>query len=282
MVAEWSRAGRDPGPWRAHPQLRRRPRRLCFQYGLEHPLPWEGSPATWRGRTRRMTQRGEWGPWVNRRPKLARSSTASTSALEIPLRQPRPGGVGARPQQHLRLELPGPDTNSALPDSPTSADSALAIVLAGPGRQPRRPSRRHHLPRRPLRPALAQKTSRKPTSSCQIATKGSEPGRRRVRLALCLSRAMLLCAPALHAHDRRWLVDGKKAGYASAGKFPSAPTDFERRVCGPGREPDQCLTGRAGHHPWMVAPRIVVDKMEPSTNGLTHLRRCVRLRPGGA
>jgi Nucleotidyltransferase domain/Domain of unknown function (DUF4037) len=49
-------------------------------------------------------------------------------------------------------------------------------------------------------------------------------------VALCLSRAMLLCAHALHAYDRRWLVN-EKGAIASAGRLPCAPTDFERRVC---------------------------------------------------
>jgi hypothetical protein len=42
---------------------------------------------------------------------------------------------------------------------------------------------------------------------------------------------MLLCAHALHAHDRRWLVN-EKGAIASAGRLPCAPADFERRVCG--------------------------------------------------
>lgn len=48
-------------------------------------------------------------------------------------------------------------------------------------------------------------------------------------VALCLSRAMLLCAHALHGHDRRWLVN-EKGAVAAAGRLPSAPTGFSDRV----------------------------------------------------
>ncbi|HEU4997649.1 MAG TPA: nucleotidyltransferase domain-containing protein [Lapillicoccus sp.] len=61
-------------------------------------------------------------------------------------------------------------------------------------------------------------------------------------VALCLSRAMLLCAHSLHGFDRRWLVN-EKGAIASAGRLPCAPADFERRVCDVlgqvGTSPDQ-------------------------------------------
>ncbi len=56
-------------------------------------------------------------------------------------------------------------------------------------------------------------------------------------VALCLSRALLLCAHALHGHDRRWLVN-EKGAVAGAGRLPSAPADFAERVA--------VVTGRIG------------------------------------
>ncbi len=63
----------------------------------------------------------------------------------------------------------------------------------------------------------------------QIAAKATSRGDT-AYVALCLSRAMLVCAHALHGYDRRWLVN-EKGAIASAGRLPCAPTDFERRVC---------------------------------------------------
>jgi hypothetical protein len=62
----------------------------------------------------------------------------------------------------------------------------------------------------------------------QIAGKGTSRGDS-AYVALCLSRAMLLCAHALHAHDRRWLVN-EKGAITSASRLPCAPADFARRV----------------------------------------------------
>jgi predicted nucleotidyltransferase len=56
-------------------------------------------------------------------------------------------------------------------------------------------------------------------------------------VALCLSRALLLCAHALHGHDRRWLVN-EKGAIGSAGRLPSAPAGFAERVA--------AVTGRIG------------------------------------
>lgn len=56
-------------------------------------------------------------------------------------------------------------------------------------------------------------------------------------VALCLSRALLLCAHALHGHNRRWLVN-EKGAIAGAGRLPSAPADFAERVTS--------VTGRIG------------------------------------
>jgi len=64
----------------------------------------------------------------------------------------------------------------------------------------------------------------------QIAAKATSRGDS-AYVALCLSRALLLCAHALHAHDGRWLVN-EKGAVPAAGALPSAPTDFERRVTG--------------------------------------------------
>ncbi len=47
-------------------------------------------------------------------------------------------------------------------------------------------------------------------------------------VARCLSRALLLCAHALHGHDRQWLVN-EKGAIPGAGELPSAPEGFASR-----------------------------------------------------
>ena len=80
----------------------------------------------------------------------------------------------------------------------------------------------------------------------QIAAKATSRGDV-AYIALCLSRAMLLCAHALHAHDQRWLVN-EKGAVAGADSLPSAPTHFAERV-------NQIL-GRVGTTPTELAESL--------------------------
>ena len=80
----------------------------------------------------------------------------------------------------------------------------------------------------------------------QIAAKATSRGDA-AYIALCLSRAMLLCAHALHAHDRRWLVN-EKGAVAGADSLPSAPPHFAERV--------NQLLGRVGITPTELAESL--------------------------
>ena len=75
-------------------------------------------------------------------------------------------------------------------------------------------------------------------------------------IALCLSRAMLVCAHALHGYDRRWLVNEKDA-IAAAAQLPSAPTgfalDIQAMLGGVGRTPDELAATAA------AAAQVVAD-----------------------
>lgn len=81
-----------------------------------------------------------------------------------------------------------------------------------------------------------------------IAVAGKATGRGDAAyVAICLSRALLLCAHAIHGHDRRWLVN-EKGAVASSCRLPSAPPDFAGRVNG--------LLGALGTEPGDLAASV--------------------------
>ena len=61
-----------------------------------------------------------------------------------------------------------------------------------------------------------------------------------VYVAACRSRAILLCAHALHAVERRWVVN-EKGAVASAGQGPTAPQQFAERAEAALADQDQAL-----------------------------------------
>ena len=83
-------------------------------------------------------------------------------------------------------------------------------------------------------------------------------------VALCLSRALLLCAHALHGHDRRWLTN-EKGAIAAAGRLPSTPAGFSQRaqalLGGLGRTPDELTASVA------AAGQIVTEARERCRGG---------------
>ena len=172
-----------------------------------------------------VTQRGEWGPWVDGGGWLVVDGVHVDWIYR---------DVDRVREAWARAHRGAYDWNSqtghplGVPDFAYVGELALAVVLADPSGDLTDLRDAITYPDA-LRAALAQNLW-EAGFLLQIATKATSRGDA-AYVALCLSRAMLLCAHALHAHDRRWLVN-EKGAIASAGRLPCAPTDFERRVCG--------------------------------------------------
>ena len=173
-----------------------------------------------------VTERGELGA-MGRRRRLAGGRTASTWTGSTAT------STASGRRGHERTAAPTTGTSRSghplgVPDFAYVGELALAVVLADPDGDLTDLRDAITYPDA-LRTALARNLW-EADFLLQIAAKATSRGDA-AYVALCLSRAMLLCAHALHAHDRRWLVN-EKGAIASAGRLPCAPTDFERRVCG--------------------------------------------------
>jgi hypothetical protein len=179
-----------------------------------------------------VTKLGEWGPWVDGGAWLLIGVNGSAGdGVHVDWIYRDVDRVReAWAQAHRGAYTWNAQTGHPLgvPDFAYVGELAMAVVLADPTRELTELRDAITYPDA-LRAALARslweadfllQIAAKATSRCDPAY-----------VALCLSRAVLLCAHALHAHDRRWLVN-EKGAIASAGLLPSAPTDFERRVTG--------------------------------------------------
>jgi len=131
-----------------------------------------------------------------------------------------------------------------VPDFAYVGELALAVVLADPSGDLTDLRKAITYPDA-LRAALARNLW-EADFLLQIAAKARSRGDA-AYVALCVSRAMLLCAHALHAHDRRWLVN-EKGAIAGADSLPSAPPHFAERV--------NQLIGRVGITPTELAESL--------------------------
>jgi len=182
------------------------------------------------GRDAEVTKRGEWGPWVD-----------GGAWLVIGVNGRKGDGVhvdwiyrdvdrvrDAWARAHRGAYSWNAQTGHPLgvPDFAYVGELALAVVLVDPTGELTDIRDAITYPDA-LRAALARNLW-EADFLLQIAAKATSRGDA-AYVALCLSRALLLCAHALHAHDRRWLVN-EKGAIVSAGLLPSAPRHFERRV----------------------------------------------------
>jgi len=71
-------------------------------------------------------------------------------------------------------------------------------------------------------------------------------------VAVCVSRALLLCAHAVHGRDRRWLAN-EKGAIAAAARLPHAPRGFEERA--------QALLGRLGGTPGELSASVAAAEV---------------------
>lgn len=179
-----------------------------------------------------ITQRGEWGPWVDgggwlvvRRNLPLAGDQVHVDWLYRDVERVREAWARAhRGAYDWNAQAGHP---LGVPDFAYVGELALALVLADPSGELTELRDGITYPDA-LRTALEHNLW-EADFLLQIAAKAASRGDT-AYVALCLSRAMLVCAHALHGYDRRWLVN-EKGAIASAGRLPCAPRDFERRVC---------------------------------------------------
>jgi hypothetical protein len=179
-----------------------------------------------------VTKRGEWGPWVDGGGWLVIGGDKQAGdGLHVDWIY---RDVDRVRDAWARAHRGSYDWNSqtghplGVPDFGYVGELALAVVLADPTGELAELQNAITYPDA-LREAL-RRNLWEAEFLLQIAAKATSRGDS-AYVALCLSRALLLCAHALHAHDGRWLVN-EKGAVPAAGALPSAPTDFERRVTG--------------------------------------------------
>jgi hypothetical protein len=178
-----------------------------------------------------VTKLGEWGPWVDGGAWLVIGGDEAGDGLHVDWIY---RDVDRVRDAWARAHRGSYDWNSqtghplGVPDFGYVGELALAVVLADPTAELTELQNAITYPDA-LREAL-RRNLWEAEFLLQIAAKATSRGDS-AYVALCLSRALLLCAHALHAHDGRWLVN-EKGAVPAAGALPSAPTDFERRVTG--------------------------------------------------
>jgi hypothetical protein len=178
-----------------------------------------------------VTQRGEWGPWVDGGGWLVIDDVHVDWIYRDVERVREAWARAHRGAYDWNAQTGHP---LGVPDFAYVGELALAVVLADPSGD-----------LKDLRDAITYPDALRAALACnlweadfllQIAAKATSRTDA-AYISLCVSRAMLLCAHALHAHDRRWLVN-EKGAIAGAGSLPSAPAHFAERV--------NALLGRVG------------------------------------
>jgi predicted nucleotidyltransferase len=196
-----------------------------------------------------VTERGGWGPWVDGGGWLVIRGQHPLAGEDIHVDWLYRDVERVR-EAWARAHRGAYDWNAqtghplGVPDFAYVGELALAVVLADPSGDLTDLRNAITYPDA-LRAALARNLW-EADFLLQIAAKATSRGDA-AYIALCLSRAMLLCAHALHAHDRRWLVN-EKGAVAGADSLPSAPPHFAERV--------NQLIGRVGITPTELAESL--------------------------
>lgn len=174
-----------------------------------------------------VTRPGEWGPWVDGGGWLTIDDTSVDwiyRDLDRVHAAWRDAGQG-RFSFHGQVGHP-----LGVPDFAYPGEVALGVILADPTGEL---TDLQQLTRRypsQLRDAVVTRALWEASFLITIARKASGRGDT-AYVAGCLFRAVGLCAHALHAHDRRWLIN-EKGAVASAARLPSASADFAARAHG--------------------------------------------------
>jgi len=186
------------------------------------------------------TRPGDWGPWVDGGAWLSIDGVAvdwvyrDVDRVETAWRNAQDGRVTWQAQVGHPL---------GVLDVWYAAEIALGVVLADPSGE----LTRLHLAAAAYPDALAATLlARLPEAGFTLLIARKVIHRGDVAfVAGCLFRAVGVCAHALHARARRWVVN-EKGLIAAAGVLPGAPTDFAGRAHGllarVGSTPDELAT----------------------------------------
>ncbi|MBC2640574.1 nucleotidyltransferase domain-containing protein [Rhodococcus sp. 4CII] len=170
------------------------------------------------------TRTGEWGPWVDGGAWLSIDGTAVDWLYRdldrvIAVWQDTQQGVYGF---HAQTGHPFGFADIAYP-----GELAPAVILADPsGRLAALRAEVRHYPD-PLRDALVGRLWE--AEFVTVLARKAISRADATYVAGCLFRALCLCAHALHAHARRWLIN-EKGAVAEAGALPNAPADFTVRA----------------------------------------------------
>lgn len=174
-----------------------------------------------------VTGTGEWGPWVDGGGWLTIGGTA-VDWLYRDIDRVRGSWQDAREGRHAWHAQTGHPLG--VPGFWYAGELALSRVLADPTGEltPLRSQARDYPPA--LAAAVVRGGLWEAEFCVSIARKacGREDA---AYVAGCVFRAVLLCAHALHARARRWLIN-EKGAVTAAGSLPGAPRRFAERCHG--------------------------------------------------
>ncbi|MBV6763009.1 nucleotidyltransferase domain-containing protein [Rhodococcus opacus] len=179
----------------------------------------------WAGAGASATRTGEWGPWVDGGAWLSYDGRAvdwlyrDLDRVAAVWRDAQQGMYGF----HAQTGHP-----FGFADFAYAGELASAVILADPsGQLGEFRTDLQHYPDA-LRDALVRRGLWEAEFVTVLARKAI-PRADTTYVAGCLFRAVCLCAHALHAHARRWLIS-EKGAVAAAGALPNAPADFNARA----------------------------------------------------
>jgi predicted nucleotidyltransferase len=172
----------------------------------------------------RVTEPGEWGPWVDGGGWLRIDGTAvdwiyrDADRVHRSWRDAQQGRFSWHAQTGHPL---------GVPDFAYAGEIALAVVLADPAGELTALQRATQDYPAPLRDAVVAGLWE--AGFClEIAAKAVGRGDH-AYVSGCLFRAVLLCAHALHAVHGRWLI-AEKGAVEAAGRLPGSPPEFAARA----------------------------------------------------
>ncbi|MDT2005299.1 DNA polymerase subunit beta [Rhodococcus opacus] len=205
----------------------------------------------WAGAGASATRTGEWGPWVDGGAWLSIEGRAvdwlyrDLDRVTAVWQDTQQGVYGF----HTQTGHPFGFADFAYP-----GELALAVILADPsGRVAGIRTDVQQYPD-PLRAALVRRLWE--AEFVTVLARKAIPRADATYVAGRLFRAVCLCAHALHAHARCWLIN-EKGAVVAAGALPNAPADFSARA--------HAVLGRLGTTPdeltaaLTLAERLVED-----------------------
>jgi hypothetical protein len=201
-----------------------------------------------------VTRTGEWGPWVDGGAWLSIDGRAvdwlyrDLDRVTAVWQDTQQGVYGF----HAQTGHPFGFADFAYP-----GELAPAVILADPsGQLAALRTEVQHYPD-PLRNALVRRLWE--AEFVTVLARKAISRADATYVAGCLFRAVCLCAHALHAHARRWLVI-EKGAVAAAGVLPNAPADFTARA--------HAVLGRLGTTPEELTAAVTrAEQLVEDTRG---------------